>query len=639
MSAKLRRGGRPFGSERAAVVGAALVALALGSACQFDTSGLSGKLECAESRDCLSGELCVSGRCTAAVLGDLGDDLHAPDFGPFDPDAGDLADGTVPLDGGGDGDGDGGEVNPDCAGEENPCGGCEDLEANPGDVCGGACGSGVWVCAGLEALFCESNDATLNACGGCGTLEGGPGQPCSACDVWRCSFDGESVVCADRVLNACGGCAELGVPPGDSCGRCGLDVHVCDPTDPRHNRTVCSGDTRANECGGCRALTDLPGAPCGSCGLDEYACDASDPGDDATVCSGDTRANACGGCLTLTHAPGTPCGRCGLDRYVCDGADATVCDGDTAGNACGGCGTLLDPPGAICGPCSLDRYACDESDSTRNTTVCDGATYGNACGGCGTLLSPVGTPCGPCNLDAYVCNLEDASRNSTVCGGSTLGNACGGCTVFSEIPGTVCSCGGQGDAVWVCAPSNNAVVCTDGDGSIAGARRLGSLDEDGMLQHRAWLDGTNDIDVFYVDAIEDRASRTLTCDVSLLRHPAPGTGAVAYQVFALYRYNDARQGNIVPYGCGLSDECYHYDHSATSLLPTSCELGSAGFDPAEDLYGCRESDALISNTYIVGVHSIDGQATNDTGRCYIVVLTTANGAPGGCEEYTLTVSF
>lgn len=52
--------------------------------------------------------------------------------------------------------------NPACPGEENRCGGCTSLPAQPGDICG-RCAVSRYVCEGLEAVRCDSPDEIPSA--------------------------------------------------------------------------------------------------------------------------------------------------------------------------------------------------------------------------------------------------------------------------------------------------------------------------------------------------------------------------------------------------------------------------------------------------------------------------------------------
>ncbi|MBL8715598.1 MAG: hypothetical protein JNL79_06355 [Myxococcales bacterium] len=144
---------------------------------------------------------------------------------------------------------------------KNSCGGCTALAGKPGDKCGGGtCGTGVFICDGLDALKCEGV-AGANACGGCGTLEGTPGAACGGvCKtaVWKCAADGGSVVCTDPIPKE--------MAPGNVCGTCKTLKTICAKGGLS---TFCPGDD-TNDCGGCGVLPGIPGEACGLCGV--YVC-------------------------------------------------------------------------------------------------------------------------------------------------------------------------------------------------------------------------------------------------------------------------------------------------------------------------------------------------------------------------------
>ena len=90
-----------------------------------------------------------------AAISDAG--LDVDDAGTYDAATHDAA-----ADGGDDGDA---GVGPACPGELNACGGCEVLNAAPGSSCG-ACGLGLQVCSGSEALACMGGSTTPVTSGG-----------------------------------------------------------------------------------------------------------------------------------------------------------------------------------------------------------------------------------------------------------------------------------------------------------------------------------------------------------------------------------------------------------------------------------------------------------------------------------------
>ncbi|MEE2644388.1 MAG: metallophosphoesterase [Myxococcota bacterium] len=136
-------------------------------------------------------------------------------------------------------------------GEENACGGCLSLEAEPGTPCG-VCGEGALSCSGPETLRCVG-DKALNECGGCASLEVEIGGPCGDCGLWTCQADPDALpLCEEQPRNSCGGCGPLVGAVGDACGACGQ--LSCDPSgalscdDPgpiacRVTRLIAMGDT------------------------------------------------------------------------------------------------------------------------------------------------------------------------------------------------------------------------------------------------------------------------------------------------------------------------------------------------------------------------------------------------------------
>lgn len=120
----------------------------------------------------------------------------------------------------------------------NACGGTEDLDARPGEVCG-ECGDGFTVCTTPNEVICHGA-RDLNECGGCGLLAGQEGESCATGGTWECTEEG-TMRCEidDDGVNACGGTEPLEASPGQECGPCQLDVYVCDGADA----VECSGST------------------------------------------------------------------------------------------------------------------------------------------------------------------------------------------------------------------------------------------------------------------------------------------------------------------------------------------------------------------------------------------------------------
>jgi formylglycine-generating enzyme required for sulfatase activity len=207
---------------------------------------------------------------------------------------------------------------------------------------------------------CSPEDQ-LNVCGGCEQLESQPGEPCGTCDSGTFECQQGLVVCegdaGQQVLNTCGGCERLEIQPGEPCGTCDSGTFEC-----QNDGVVCAGDggqQALNDCGGCQPIDGAPGESCGTCGQGLWQCVE---GAEEVECVGDFD-NGCGGCEPLTLDLGSACGTCGSGQWTCDGAENVSCDGDLgadAFNACNGCGELPGQVGDACGVCGLGRYNCQD---------------------------------------------------------------------------------------------------------------------------------------------------------------------------------------------------------------------------------------------------------------------------------------
>lgn len=262
-----------------------------------------------------------------------------------------------------------------CVGpDSNACGGTEPLELGaPLDSCG-VCEQGFYICAGLEALKCVEEERGVNACGGCEQLNAEPGTSCSDCarGRWECVSDDPNRVECSAPVNLCGGCESLSAAPGEACGD--DMVQVCETVDTV--ACVSNADRHTNGCGGDNVLTDPPGEACGVCGGGQYVC--LSPHD--TTCVDDGVTNPCGGCSTLPGIPGTSCGFNSLWRCVTGDLDALECEFVGPTNICGGEQRLENQPGDPCGACGA--FECDGADALACAGSVDLMSDERHCGAC-----------------------------------------------------------------------------------------------------------------------------------------------------------------------------------------------------------------------------------------------------------------
>jgi len=607
------------------------------SACTFDRSGLSEKVECIDDSDCSAGEICRGSFCGSAVgTGDLDAGLEASFFdvdareGEGDGTIADVGDDPqedstediVPLDSRDDGsedlteDGsdvseDGSDISDDGGCDPvNACGGCSELSAVPDTECGGeGCGTGTWECVGQESVECVSEDASLNACGGCAELDGEIEGECGECGQFECSDDGESLECDDPGENECGGCDELEHPVDEECGVCGGGVGECNDD----GTSSCVGANPTNGCGTCVDLGGAPTAECGACFDGTLACN-----DDGTalICEGATPDNACGGCGVVTDTPGTACGDCnGL--WTCNGAlTGVTCEGATSFNDCGGCETLDYAPETDCGTCLDGTWTCDG----QNAVECLGASGINACGGCGLLEGAPDDLCGECSDGLWTCNGDNTA---VTCEGQSSLNACGGCVSLDhepdtgcsvcpgglwtcteakdsvtcegdpglnlcggcgELPGEendICSCDGEGEAKYVC--HEGGMVCLEPYNSKSDARWLEAATENQSREASGVIDSNGEWDWFAVTTDDVRGSTMEPTARITTNNPA----SQSFQICVFYQ--PGWGGNYGSHSCGGGDQCARYDAGTNTIVGDNC-WWTDGFENDADMHGCCESD-------------------------------------------------
>ena len=290
----------------------------------------------------------------------------------------------------------------------NACGGCAELEDDPGALCEptDVAPAGVLRCGGTSGLVCVPPGA--NVCGGTRTLHhltepAAPGEPCGACDLGVLVCDGEdSLRCEGAAIgvNACGGCSPLPSAPGETCGTCSDSEWVCDPGSP--NLLRCDEPGR-NSCGGCDRLDEELGEICDTDTGARWACE----GQSRLACPEGDGFNLCGGRSVLASvngatAPGESCGACADGYAICASQESLACVAATDLNACEGCGLLPAEPDTSCGP--NFEWTCAED----GTLGCLPGPERNACGGNATLAGTLGAPCGTCDTGILICSGVDA---------------------------------------------------------------------------------------------------------------------------------------------------------------------------------------------------------------------------------------
>jgi hypothetical protein len=479
--------------------------------------------------------------------------------------------------------------------QRNSCGGCDVLEGRPGFFCERESAQGRYVCQTFDSLICVGGAG--NACGGEAPLrlvvagqnieEGEvldgvfPGDACTtACGTGRYVCDGvDGLRCQpERPCNRCGGTRSLSGIPTTTCGACGQGRWACSGVDA----VTCAGAVTPNVCGGCDPLSIAPG---------EFCANASGVGGDevegvalcrdgGVACSalaigvGDTGApelNDCGGASTLRVPVGLPsagqpaelgavCGTCSRGVLVCAGAEAVRCTVDEANqrNVCNGCDTIVGRLDAPCGTCGSGRLTCSET-AQFDCNGDLGEEFGrNACGGCGSLPGVVSGSCGSCLV--WAC---DGVRLE--CTPTTEGAACSGLVVCADLE---------------CAAQNRACTETDGlvdarcGGCLSGNVRddvadddscrpvltCGDVSENCVAEGRVCVDGTlttdatcGDCEPAFVDdggtCREPLLCTDLDCFADLRDCTFSQPGRDAFCADCIFGYDDPA-GTCEPIDCG-----------------------------------------------------------------------------------------
>ena len=233
----------------------------------------------------------------------------------------------------------GGACTTECT--ENACGGCSDLEGQPGDACGceglstDTCVPGQWVCDGAEDVDCEQPDP-------CTDITCAPGERCidgscrplaeSQCDNDQ-DDDGDGLSdcndadCLDRCASG---------PVGEDCTN-GTDDDGDGATDCSDDD--CSANSACEQSTGCMSGVCPPGTICQDDACKQLCTTADDcaPGE---IC----QDSVCGPCTANNDcAPGRVC-RDGACKQVCMTADDCAAGEICQDSVCGLCTVNADCP-------------------------------------------------------------------------------------------------------------------------------------------------------------------------------------------------------------------------------------------------------------------------------------------------------
>ncbi|HEY0880657.1 MAG TPA: thrombospondin type 3 repeat-containing protein, partial [Archangium sp.] len=334
----------------------------------------------------------------------------------------------------------------DCDGQAdegvtNACGGCTQLEHEPGEACP-PCGT--WTCQGREFVNC--NSGRLNNCGQCNEPDiVGLNATCvgsNGCQgLTACPDGGVTPLCVPAAKNECGVCGAAAVTGlGNACTTGGCDGTLACNT--AGTGTSCSGPNR-NNCNAC-GQPDVPNLG--------QRCTLSGPGCGVLACNTAGTASECAPSRVDRDGDGVfePCDTCPI---VVNPAQ-TDGDGDGLGDACDNCPgaqnvNQLDADGDGKGD------ACDNCRTTPNQGQADADNDGLG-DACDTDADNDGAPNATDNCPAL------ANPNQLDGDGDGKGDACDNCAAIANATQLDGDSDGKGDACDNCPAAPNATQ-TDGD--------------------------------------------------------------------------------------------------------------------------------------------------------------------------------
>ncbi|HEX4336774.1 MAG TPA: SUMF1/EgtB/PvdO family nonheme iron enzyme [Polyangiaceae bacterium] len=531
-----------------------------------EVCGIDGQCrdQCSTDRDCVEGQLCVTGTC--ADPADLTDGkLPVKTF----------SDGGLPVSG-------------------QPCRYTSECPTPQ------VCRSGLCIAECLTSVDCSTGQSCVNqvctagaaAASDAGTGTGTSGTACVYNSDCAAPFACKSGLCryeciSDVDCNAGDRCVNYSCrTPGTTVA--GSDAG-CIPSTCRDRSANCG--VTDDGCGGVLA--------CGSCATGE-ACGG---GGIANVCGkGTCVAKSCSSqgknCGTISDGCSllVDCGAC-ADPLTCGGAgQSDVCGCKPAKNPCSGkdCGSVLDSCGNVlsCGGCTAPE-TCGGGDAnqcgcTKTTCVAAGAGCGFVPDGCGDLLDCGACTTGTCGAAGKANQCGSGACTASTC--ATLADDCGsvsdGCAGKLDC-GTCKSpdvCGGAGKANVCGCPTTTCAAENKNCGSVPDG--CGGALDCGTCTAPATCGGSGTANVC--------GCVPTTCDAQKKNCGVIGDGCGGLLVCGDCTSPEVCGGTGIPNVCAKAER------------PPSCQQGGQG---ASNTCGTSNDDCCASNTIPGGTFNRDGNPT------------------------------